>query len=66
MKNDLVPVHPFASVTVTLYEPLVRFEIFWVVAPFDHKKLNGNVPPLILIDMAPVLSPLHNTFVIEF
>ena len=66
MKNDLVPVHPFASVTVTLYVPFVKFEMFCDVAPFDHKKLNGNVPLLILIVIAPVLSPLQRTLVKVF
>ncbi len=61
-----MPVHPFASVTVTEYDPFGRLDIFCVVAPFDHKKLNGSVPPLIVIVIAPVLSPLHNIVVNEF
>jgi hypothetical protein len=32
-----VPVQPFASVTVTEYEPPVEMVIDWDVAPVDHK-----------------------------
>ena len=32
-----VVVHPFASVTVTLYVPDVNDDISCVVNPFDHK-----------------------------
>ena len=30
-------VHPFAAVTVTVYEPADKLEIVAVVAPLDHK-----------------------------
>ncbi|MBL0238322.1 MAG: hypothetical protein IPQ02_17455 [Saprospiraceae bacterium] len=41
-----VPVHPFASVTVTLYVPAVLTLILCVVAVVDHKYVNGAVPTL--------------------
>ena len=34
---DPEPVHPFESVTVTLYVPAVEAEIDWVVAPVFHE-----------------------------
>src|SRR5829696_2654221 len=43
---DCVVLQPFASVTVTLYEFAITFEMFCVVAPLDHAYVNGNVPPL--------------------
>ena len=40
-------------------------EMFCVVAPFDQTNVKGPVPLLIVIEMDPVLSPLHRTFVKE-
>ncbi len=40
------PVHPFVSVTVTLYVPAVLVLIVDVVAPVLHAKVDAPVPPL--------------------
>ncbi len=37
--------------------------MFCVAAPFDQRNVNGDVPLLIEIVIAPVLSPLHKTLV---
>ena len=57
-----VAVQPLLSVTVTVYNPATKFEISWVVAPFDHKYVYGEVPPLTLKSMLPVALPKHKTF----
>src|SRR5207247_282162 len=41
-----VPVHPFVSVTVTVYVPAVLVLIVEVVAPVLHAKVDAPVPPL--------------------
>jgi hypothetical protein len=40
-----VAVQPWSSVTVQVYVPIERFWMIGKVCPFDHKKLNGAVPP---------------------
>ena len=54
---DIVSVHPFASVTVTLYVPAVRLFRSCVVSAVFHKYVYGFVPPIIDRSMDPVLSP---------
>ena len=34
---DVLPVHPFALVTVNVYVPPVETLMDWVVAPVDHR-----------------------------
>ena len=57
----IVSVHPFASVTTTLYVPAAKFCGSCTVDPFDHKYAYGAVPPVGLKSIDPVLFPKHNT-----
>ena len=50
----------FASVTVTVYVPATKPDMFWVVIPLLHKYCIGDVPPLIVSVILPVVPPLHN------
>jgi hypothetical protein len=58
----VVSVHPFASVTTTLYVPAAKFCGSCTVDPFDHTYVYGVVPPVGVKLMLPVLFPKHNTF----
>ncbi len=60
-------VHPFESVTITLYVPAARL---LAVAPvwegeLFHKYVYGPVPPPAVTVAEPVLAPLQNTFTEE-
>jgi len=57
-------VHPFASVAVTVYVPIVRLLIVAVVAPVFHKYEYPPVPLDATEVAEPVEAPLHNTFVV--
>ena len=57
-----MPVQLFASVTVTVYDPATTPAISSVVAAFDHKYVNGKVPAVTEILIAPEFPALHNTF----
>ena len=50
---------PFASVTVHKYPPADKADIEEAVKPFDHKYVNGPVPPEIVTEIAPSLKPLQ-------
>jgi hypothetical protein len=52
-----------ASVTVTVYVPAASPVFEEVNPPFDHWYIYAGVPPDVDIDAAPVLNPLHATFV---
>ena len=55
-----VAVHPFTSVTVTEYVPAERPLNDAVVAPFDHKYVYGDTPPLVILtDAVPLLKEGH-------
>lgn len=49
--------HPFASVTVTIYGPAQTPVTFHVVAPLLHKYVYGAVPPVELTVNVPVQEP---------
>ena len=53
----VVAVHPFASVTTTLYAPATRFCGSCTVDPLDHTYVYGAVPPAGVKLMLPVLAP---------
>lgn len=59
-------VHPFVSVTTTVYVPTKRDD---AVAPFppagDHEYEYGEEPPFTFTDKVPVLPPLHFMSVFE-
>ena len=55
-----VALHPFLSVTVTLYDPATSPLGSSSVEPLLHKYVYGAVPPLTVKLMFPSLSPLHN------
>ena len=57
-----VTVHPFASVTTTVYVPDAIFVKSWLTALLLHKYVYGAVPPLTVKSILPVAFPLHNTF----
>jgi hypothetical protein len=62
--NDCVAVQPFASVTVTVYEPAISPVAVEPVPPEgDHAYVYAPVPPDAITDAEPVFPPLHNTFV---
>ena len=56
-------VHPFASVTVTLYVPAGKPVKSSPVDPLLHTQLYAAVPPLTVKLIDPVEAPLHDTFV---
>ena len=58
-----VAVQLLASVAVTLYVPAAMLDISSVVAPFDQRKVYGDVPPVGVKLTAPVLCPKQRTFV---
>ncbi len=49
---------------MTLYVAADNPEISSVVAAFDHKYAKGDVPPLTVMLIAPVLAPKQSTFVL--
>ena len=55
--------HPLASLTVTVYEPLARFEILAVVEPLLHEYVLLPVPPLTLVVMLPLAEVAQSEFV---
>src|ERR1051325_3122410 len=57
IKNPAEAVHPFTSVTVTLYAPKDNPEISSVFVLFDHWKVNGAVPPATVRSIEPSLLP---------
>ncbi len=59
----VVRVQPFASVTVTVYVPAVNPVAVAAVCPPVQAYVYGAVPPLAVTVAAPVLAPLHNTFI---
>ena len=66
MTNEvIVAVHKFASVTVTVYVPDDKLEGSSFVEPLDHVYVYGSVPDDTVIFTAPLVPPLHVTFVIE-
>jgi hypothetical protein len=52
-----VVVHPFASVTVTEYDPPARLTAVAVVCEFVHAYVYGPVPPLASASAVPLLFP---------
>src|SRR6266487_3501653 len=40
-----LPLHPFLSVTSTLWDPLLKLTAVCVVSPSSHLKVYGDVPP---------------------
>ena len=60
--TDVVSTHPFASVTVTPYQPAAIPVGSSAVPLFDHKNVYGAVPPVAVRLTDPVLFPKHNTF----
>ena len=58
-------VHPFASVAVTVYVPIVRLLIVAVVAPVFHKYEYPAVPFDANEVAEPVEAPLHRILVVE-
>ena len=64
MVNDCVRVHPFASVTVTVYVPAHRPVADAPVPPDGaHEYVYGPTPPVATTDATPVHPPLHRTLV---
>ena len=61
--EEAVALQPFASVTVSEYEPAVSPERFDVVAPLLHVYVNGLVPPVTLDVAVPFAAALHSAFV---
>lgn len=66
---DFVTVHPLASVTTKVYEPALRFEMFFDVElkfPVPvQAQLNGAVPPIGLTEIEPVEPPWHAIWTTE-
>ena len=58
-------VHPFASVTVTLYAPAHNPEISSLVAELSHKYVSTGVPPAVVKFNTPSQPPLQSAGVIE-
>ena len=58
----VVAVHPFASVTVTVYAPAANPVGSSSVVLLLHAYVYGAVPPVTVRFIEPVLLPLHNTF----
>ena len=56
-------VQPLKSVITTEYVPEATFNKSCVVAPFDHKYVNGAVPPVWERSIEPFDCPLQRTFV---
>ena len=54
-------VHPFASVTVTVYVPATKLLFVAVVAEFDHAYVYAGVPPFAAATISPFDPPLINT-----
>ena len=50
-------VHPFASVTVTVYVPAAKFCGSCAVVLFDHAYVYGAVPPVGVKLILPVFAP---------
>ena len=57
--------HPFASVTVTEYEPAASPDKFAVFAPLLQLYVNGDVPPVTLDVAVPFDAALQSTSVEE-
>jgi hypothetical protein len=56
-------VHPFKSVTVTLYVPAPIFDkLEFELPPGVQKYVYPGVPPLALTDADPLVEPKHETF----
>ncbi len=55
--------HPLASLTVTVYAPLARFEILAEVEPLLHEYVLLPVPPLTLVVMLPLAEVAQSEFV---
>ena len=55
-------VQPFASVTVTEYVPATRFVGSSCVVLLLQAYVYGEVPPVVVRSIEPVLLPKHNTF----
>jgi hypothetical protein len=56
-------VHPFASITVTVYVPAVRpvaVAVVWLL--IDHRYVIGAVPPVAVAVALPLLPPAQETF----
>lgn len=62
IETDAVLIHPFASVTVTVYVPFESPDKFCVVAPLFHAYVNGAVPPVTVNVTVPLLPPKQETF----
>lgn len=60
---DALFVHPFESVTVTLYEPALRPDIDSVVSPLDHKYVYGASPDSVFAVKLAELDGVHSVFV---
>ena len=63
MVTDFEVVHPFASVTVTVYVPAVNPVISSVVEALLHRYEYGIVPPPARTEALPVNSPKHKLLV---
>ena len=63
MLTELVVVQPFASVILTVYNPIANPVAVCVVCPLLHRKVYPGVPPEALAVASPLLPPLQETFV---
>ena len=65
--NVVLVVHPFASVTVTVYVPAnfpVKTPVLFTIAPGCNVYEYATVPPVALVLILPVAVPLHVTGVV--
>jgi hypothetical protein len=65
--NVVLVVHPFTSVTVTVYEPAnfpVKTPVLFTIEPGCNVYEYATVPPVALVLILPVAVPLHVTGVV--
>ena len=64
MVADAVMVQPLLSVIVTVYVPADNPFLFWLVMPPPQLKAYGELPPLTVKIILPLLPPLQLTLLV--